>query len=179
MASNSVFSLVPGLVVAGMEGQVATERFVRSIAVCVLDEALPPDHDFDLDVALAAIGVFQRAALTTIAHLAALRACVEGRRDASRRLSDDACVLSSLRAFVASEADYLVFNARSSVVSDPRFVRAVSGATVEMDQWVRRGDEVLVRMDITIACINARGRATRLPADIARAFESFASGIIP
>ena len=128
MASNSVFSLVPGLVVAGMEGQVATERFVRSIAVCVLDEALPPDHDFDLDVALAAIGVFQRAALTTIAHLAALRACVEGRRDASRRLSDDACVLSSLRAFVASEADYLVFNARSSVVSDARFVRAVSGA---------------------------------------------------
>ena len=40
-------------------------------------------------------------------------------------------------------------------------VREVGGATVGMEQLVRRGADVLVRMDVTLAGVNARGRATR------------------
>jgi len=42
-------------------------------------------------------------------------------------------------------------------------VDAVSGATLTLDQVVRRGPEVLVELTVTIACITRDGRPTRLP----------------
>jgi acyl-CoA thioester hydrolase len=75
--------------------------------------------------------------------------------------------------------DYIAPARLEDVLDIVTVVRAVTGASVEMEQVVRRGDDVLVRMDVTLACINARGRATRLPADIARAFGRVASGSAP
>lgn len=75
--------------------------------------------------------------------------------------------------------DYLAPARLEDVLDIVTVVRAVAGASVEMEQVVRRGDDVLVRMDVTLACVNARGRATRLPADIARAFARVASDSVP
>ena len=49
-------------------------------------------------------------------------------------------------------------------------IRAVAGATVTLDQVVRRGSEVLVELTVTIACVTKEGRATRLPEGMRRAF---------
>jgi acyl-CoA thioester hydrolase len=75
--------------------------------------------------------------------------------------------------------DYLAPARLEDVLDIVTVVRAVAGASVEMEQVVRRGDDVLVRMDVTLACVNARGRATRLPAAIARAFARMASDSVP
>ncbi len=112
-----------------------------------------------------------------------LRFAERGRTELLRRLGVNQSRLAAetgvIFAVRRAAAEYIAPARLEDALEIVTSVRAVSGATVEMDQWVRRGDEVLVRMDITIACINARGRATRLPADIARAFESFASGALP
>jgi acyl-CoA thioester hydrolase len=75
--------------------------------------------------------------------------------------------------------DYMAPARLEDVLDIVTVVRAVTGVSVEMEQVVRRGDDVLVRMDVTLARVNARGRATRLPADIARAFAQASSGSAP
>ena len=42
-------------------------------------------------------------------------------------------------------------------------VSAVAGASILLDQAVRRGSETLVEITVTIACVTKEGRATRLP----------------
>ena len=42
-------------------------------------------------------------------------------------------------------------------------VSGVTGASILLDQVVRRGSEVLVEIAVTIACVTKEGRATRLP----------------
>jgi acyl-CoA thioester hydrolase len=42
-------------------------------------------------------------------------------------------------------------------------VSAMAGASILLDQVVRRGSEVLVEITVTIACVTKEGRATRLP----------------
>lgn len=45
-------------------------------------------------------------------------------------------------------------------------VTAVKGASLEMAQAVKRGDEDLVDMTLTLACMNKDGRPVRLPAEV-------------
>jgi acyl-CoA thioester hydrolase len=49
-------------------------------------------------------------------------------------------------------------------------IQAVAGATVTLDQVIRRGSEVLVELTVTIACVTKEGRATRLPEGMRQAF---------
>jgi len=42
-------------------------------------------------------------------------------------------------------------------------VSGVTGASILLDQTVRRGSETLVEIAVTIACVTKEGRATRLP----------------
>jgi acyl-CoA thioester hydrolase len=39
----------------------------------------------------------------------------------------------------------------------------LGGATLEVEQRIRRGDADLVRLDVTLACVAASGRPVRLP----------------
>lgn len=43
---------------------------------------------------------------------------------------------------------------------------ALRGASLDMAQTVRRGTDDLVRMTLTLACMNGDGRAVRLPAEV-------------
>jgi acyl-CoA thioester hydrolase len=42
-------------------------------------------------------------------------------------------------------------------------VSGLAGASILLDQVVRRGSDVLVQITVTIACVTKEGRATRLP----------------
>jgi acyl-CoA thioester hydrolase len=42
-------------------------------------------------------------------------------------------------------------------------VSGLSGASILLDQVVRRGSEILVEITVTIACVTKEGRPTRLP----------------
>ena len=43
---------------------------------------------------------------------------------------------------------------------------ALRGASLDMAQTVRRGEEELVTMTLTLACMNEDGRAVRIPAEV-------------
>jgi acyl-CoA thioester hydrolase len=51
-------------------------------------------------------------------------------------------------------------------------VSALAGASILLDQVVRRGSEVLVEIAVTIACVTKEGRATRLPERLRQAVGS-------
>ena len=52
------------------------------------------------------------------------------------------------------------------------------GARVAMGQVIGRDQQDLVRMQVEIACVNAKGRATRIPEPVAGLFASAVSGAI-
>lgn len=90
-----------------------------------------------------------------------------------RDLAADAGVIFAVRRV---EAEYLAPARLEDELEVATRVLAVGGASVDMAQAVRRGGDDLVRMTVKIACVNGRGRATRLPGAVARAFTEFASG---
>jgi acyl-CoA thioester hydrolase len=47
----------------------------------------------------------------------------------------------------------------------------VGGASLDIDQRVRRGAEDLVRMELKLACISLDGRPARLPGDVRKRLE--------
>ena len=49
---------------------------------------------------------------------------------------------------------------------------ANAGAAVEIEQEIRRGDVILVRIDSRVACVNETGRPTRLPPPLVAAIAS-------
>ena len=55
-------------------------------------------------------------------------------------------------------------------------VVALSGARLDLDQEVRRGDLVLFQARVQVVCLDAKGRATRIPADIRQKLSRFAQG---
>ena len=55
-------------------------------------------------------------------------------------------------------------------------VVALSGARLDLEQDVRRGDLVLFQARVQVVCLDAKGRATRIPADIRQKLTRFAQG---
>lgn len=72
------------------------------------------------------------------------------------------------------EADYLAPARLDDALEVVTRVTEARGATVTMDQDVRRGEETLVRLRVVIACVNARGRPTRFPSALAQSFAALA-----
>ncbi len=61
-------------------------------------------------------------------------------------------------------------------------VLAAAGAALELEQEVRRGDAVLARLALRIACLNSAGRPRRLPPALAAAAQRIsrhASTMVP
>ena len=55
-------------------------------------------------------------------------------------------------------------------------VVALSGARLDLEQDVRRSDLVLFQARVQVVCLDAKGRATRIPADIRQKLTRFAQG---
>lgn len=60
-------------------------------------------------------------------------------------------------------ADFLVPARLDDALTVTTEIRAVRGALLMLRQEIRRGDELLVVLDIDVACIGHEGRARRLP----------------
>ncbi|MFM8678791.1 MAG: tol-pal system-associated acyl-CoA thioesterase [Alphaproteobacteria bacterium] len=52
-------------------------------------------------------------------------------------------------------------------------VSRAAGATIEMRQDILRGEELLARLDVTVACLGAGGRPARLPPTVRHALAAF------
>jgi acyl-CoA thioester hydrolase len=50
---------------------------------------------------------------------------------------------------------------------------ALAGARLEAEQEVVRGDAMLARLEVRLACVGAGGRPTRLPPDLRRALAPY------
>ncbi len=61
------------------------------------------------------------------------------------------------------EIDYLRSARLDELLEVVTRVTACAGATLDLEQTVRRGDVDLVIMNVTLACLNAAGRPARLP----------------
>ncbi len=64
------------------------------------------------------------------------------------------------------EADYIQAARFEDDLVIETAMTLVTTARLEMEQVVRRGDEVIFRARVMAACMNAQGRPVRLPAEI-------------
>lgn len=90
-----------------------------------------------------------------------------------RALADETGLIFAVRRL---KADFI---APARLDDDLEIVTTVTGtrgASADMEQVVRRGGDELVRLEVRIACVNARGRATRFPPALARAFAGLVAG---
>lgn len=106
-------------------------------------------------------------------HASYLRFMERGRTELLRGLAGDQSELHR-------EADGLVFVVRRMSLDYLRPARMddlltvltrtseLRGASMHLDQEVRRGDEVLVRAEVVVACVR-EGKAVRLPDSLRRA----------
>jgi acyl-CoA thioester hydrolase len=55
----------------------------------------------------------------------------------------------------------------------------IGGATLSLDQQIRRGDTLLVAIDVQIACVSADGRPRRIPAGLRAALKATETPFTP
>lgn len=109
-------------------------------------------------------------------HAGYLRFAERGRTEMLRGLGFEHAKLLETQgiAFAVTrlEIDYL----RPAKLDDLLTVRSrfegIGGAVFSMRQEVLRGDEVLARLALDIACVGRNGRATRLPEGLRRVFDA-------
>ena len=70
------------------------------------------------------------------------------------------------------EVDYLLPARLDDVIAVETRVIGHAGATIDLEQVVLRGPVPLVKMRVTLACLNAAGRPVRLPAALRAALET-------
>ncbi len=83
-----------------------------------------------------------------------------------REFTESAALKASGFVFVVRrcEIDYLLPARLDDLLQVATRVTGFAGATLGLEQTVRRDDTDLVVMNVTLACLNAAGRPARLPA---------------
>lgn len=102
-----------------------------------------------------------------------------GRTEALRALGVDQVALKAAGlVFVVRRvvADWLAPARFDELLEVGTQVTEVGGASVRMAQEVRRGDEVLFRAVVQIACMDAGGRPRRLPPEVRTRFLDLRDG---
>jgi len=98
-------------------------------------------------------------------HASYLRFMERGRTEMLRALGIEQAGLDFGFAVRAMQIDYLKPARMDDELTIETTTRSIGGATLDLDQRVLRGEEVLVTASVRIACI-AEGRPARLPKDI-------------
>jgi acyl-CoA thioester hydrolase len=98
-------------------------------------------------------------------HASYLRFMERGRTEMLRALGIEQAGLGFGFAVRAMQIDYLKPARMDDELTIETTTRNIGGATLDLDQRVLRGEEVLVTASVRIACI-AEGRPARLPKDI-------------
>ena len=98
-------------------------------------------------------------------HASYLRFMERGRTETLRAAGIEQAGLDVGFAVRAMQIDYLKPARMDNELIIETTTRSVGGATLDLDQRVLRGDEVLVTASVRVACI-AQGRPARMPKDI-------------
>ena len=98
-------------------------------------------------------------------HASYLRFMERGRTEMLRALGIEQAGLDFGFAVRAMQIDYLKPARMDDELTIETTTRSIGGATLDLEQRVLRGEEVLVTASVRIACI-AQGRPARLPKDI-------------
>lgn len=100
-----------------------------------------------------------------------------GRTEALRALGVDQAALKRDRGLVfvvrRVEVEYLVPAVFDDVLEVTTALEKMGGAAFWMAQQVRRDGMVLVEARVRVACMNAEGRAERIPGDLRGAIAEF------
>lgn len=100
-------------------------------------------------------------------HAAHLRFAERGRTEFIRALGLDQQKLrqeTGLGFAVASlSIDYLKPGLLDDLLTVETEAVSVAGASAKFLQTIRRGEEILARLNVRVACLDARGRPARLP----------------
>ena len=94
------------------------------------------------------------------------RARTEMLREISPRYYDPATAGGIAFAVRRCTADFARAARLDDVLQVHTRIVKVAGASFNVEQIVRRGAEALVRLDVHLACMNAAGRAERLPLEL-------------
>ena len=101
------------------------------------------------------------------------RARTELMRDAGSSHSEMMETFDTAFAVSRCEVDYLKPARLDDLLSVETRVIEMGGAVVRLDQRIQRGGELLVRLNIRIACLNRKGRPQRLPEPVRVALTAY------
>ena len=76
-------------------------------------------------------------------------------------------------AVTRCEVDYLLPARLDDLLEVETSLLGIGGATLELLQRVRRGDEEIARVTVRLACTNRAGRPRRVPAALRRILEGY------
>lgn len=103
-----------------------------------------------------------------------------GRTEALRAAGIDQMALKAQSGLVFAvrhlACDYLAPARMDDMLVVQTQARGQSGARIVMSQSVWRGETLLFKAEVTLVCIDANGRPTRLPAEIRTHFSSPSDG---
>ncbi len=74
------------------------------------------------------------------------------------------------------DADYTRSAKLDDVLHMYTWISKIGGASFQLEQKVKRGEEDLVRMDITLVCMDTSGRAVRIPDGVRERLENHCEG---
>lgn len=86
--------------------------------------------------------------------------------DQSQLLEDDQVAFVVRRV----EVDYLKPAKLDDSLEIETTVAAIKAASLEMNQVIRRGDDVLIQLKVKVACIHLSGRAIKIPTAVRQKF---------
>ena len=99
-----------------------------------------------------------------------LRYIERGRSEWVREIGLDQNVMKDRDGIVFAvrrvEADYLGSGKLDDELMVQTAVKSVTGVRMVMEQWVKRGEDVLFHALVTVVCMSLEGQPTRLPANI-------------
>lgn len=99
-----------------------------------------------------------------------LRFIERGRSEWVREIGMDQNVMKDRDGIVFAvrrvEADYLGSAKLDDELVVETQVQSVSGVRMVMEQWVKRGEEILFHALVTVVCMDLNGKPVRLPANI-------------
>ena len=99
-----------------------------------------------------------------------LRYIERGRSEWVREVGLDQNVMKERDGIVFAvrrvEADYLGSGKLDDELLVQTVVKSVTGVRMVMEQWVKRGEDVLFHALVTVVCMSLEGQPTRLPANI-------------
>jgi acyl-CoA thioester hydrolase len=104
-------------------------------------------------------------------HASYLRFMERGRTEMLRAAGIEQANLDFGFAVRAMQIEYLKPARMDDELTIETTTRAIGGATLDLDQRVLRGEEVLVTASVRIACI-AEGRPARMPKEIRAKLEN-------